>query len=194
LNGWDVSKVTIMCDSTDGSPYGMFERASSFNQDLDAWDVSRVTNMGSMFAYASSFNQSLNAWNISRVTNMQYMFYDASIFNQDLCPWGNISSFPYDTVDDMFSNSGCTIKDSPKKTRRGPFCASDCIVSVSSSVSQLYSKLSLIEHIANENHQLSAKVAAGKKKQNKKPEQSLCDCPATRSNVCPKPGQKTYKC
>ena len=49
---------------------GMFEEASNFNQPLNDWDVSSVTNMSCMFYGASSFNQPLNDWDVSSVTNM----------------------------------------------------------------------------------------------------------------------------
>ena len=39
----------------------MFYRAESFNQPLNKWDVSNVTNMWSMFYGAISFNQPLHA-------------------------------------------------------------------------------------------------------------------------------------
>ena len=48
----------------------MFNRATSFNQPLNKWNVSNVTNMACMFYGASSFNQPLNNWNVSKVTNM----------------------------------------------------------------------------------------------------------------------------
>jgi surface protein len=52
----------------------IFSGASSFNQDLSAWNVSAVTSMWSMFSGASSFNQALGAWNVSAVTTMSNMF------------------------------------------------------------------------------------------------------------------------
>ena len=45
----------------------------SFNQNIDAWDVSSVTNMSSMFKNAFQFNQPItsapNRWNVSNVLN-----------------------------------------------------------------------------------------------------------------------------
>jgi surface protein len=52
----------------------MFQHARSFNQPLENWNVSNVTNMERMFCSASSFNQSLELWNMSKVTKMQRMF------------------------------------------------------------------------------------------------------------------------
>jgi len=57
----------------------MFAGASSFNQPLNNWNVSKVTDMRWMFE-ASSFNQPLNDWNVSNVTDMDHMFVDASSF------------------------------------------------------------------------------------------------------------------
>jgi len=69
---------------------GMFA-ASSFNQPLDNWDVSSVTDMSSMFSGATSFNQSLNDWDVSGVTDMSSMFSGATSFNQPLDNW-NVSN------------------------------------------------------------------------------------------------------
>ena len=55
----------------------MFSGANSFNQPLNAWNVSQVTTMNCMFDSANSFNQPLNAWNVSQVENMSGMFYEA---------------------------------------------------------------------------------------------------------------------
>ena len=62
----------------------------SFNQDINSWDTSNVTNMEGMFAEASAFNQNIGDWNTSNVTNMNWMFFYSLIFNQDIGNW-NIS-------------------------------------------------------------------------------------------------------
>ena len=45
--------------------WALFMNASSFNQPLNNWNVSKVTNMAGMFGGATSFNQPLNDWNVS---------------------------------------------------------------------------------------------------------------------------------
>jgi surface protein len=45
----------------------MFSQATSFNQDLSAWDVSNVTNMNSLFSGASIFNGNITTWNTENV-------------------------------------------------------------------------------------------------------------------------------
>ena len=65
----------------------MFHDASAFNQPLDSWDVSNVTNMTSMFHSASAFNQPLDSWNTSKVTDMSDMFINAQAFDQPLDSW-----------------------------------------------------------------------------------------------------------
>ena len=64
---------------------------SSFNQPLNKWNVSKVTNIAWMFAGASSFNQPLNKWNVSKVTNVAGMFKNTESFNQPLNNW-NVSN------------------------------------------------------------------------------------------------------
>ena len=65
----------------------MFSKAKSFNQNINAWDVSKVKDMHSMFAVAESFNQPLDKWNTSSVKYMKEMFYRAKSFNQSLDSW-----------------------------------------------------------------------------------------------------------
>ncbi|PZW43908.1 putative secreted protein (Por secretion system target) [Mesonia algae] len=65
----------------------MFEYAYFFNQPINNWDVSNVTNMTRMFQYALSFNQPISSWDVSNVTNMISMFGQAEVFNQPIDNW-----------------------------------------------------------------------------------------------------------
>ena len=65
----------------------MFDGARSFHQPLERWDVRKVTNMKRMYCGATSFNQPLEKWDVSNVTNMELMFYGAISFHQPLERW-----------------------------------------------------------------------------------------------------------
>ncbi|HUH58310.1 MAG TPA: BspA family leucine-rich repeat surface protein, partial [Pseudomonadales bacterium] len=65
----------------------MFVEATTFNQDIGGWNVTNVTDMAGMFAGATSFNQNISNWNVSNVTDMEEMFADATAFNQDINNW-----------------------------------------------------------------------------------------------------------
>jgi len=71
--------------------YEMFRDCRIFNKPLNrldvSWDVSNVTNMANMFSGCSSFNQPLDMWNVSNVRNMYDMFKDCRIFNEPLNGW-----------------------------------------------------------------------------------------------------------
>ena len=60
----------------------MFKNASSFNQDVNDWNVENVTDMCKMWIMEpAAFNQPLNNWNVSNVTNMNCMFEYTKSFN-----------------------------------------------------------------------------------------------------------------
>jgi surface protein len=90
----------------------MFYNASAFNQPLNSWNTSNVTNMNSMFSFASVFNQPLNSWNTSNVTDMSFMFSNASEFNQDISTWV-VSSVLIKPPTDFSTGSPLTLANSP---------------------------------------------------------------------------------
>merc|ERR1740130_2655694 len=55
----------------------MFKGARAFNGDLSGWDVSAVTDMGSMFFNTWLFNGDLSGWDVRAVASMNSMFLDA---------------------------------------------------------------------------------------------------------------------
>jgi surface protein len=69
----------------------MFNNATSFNQEIGNWNVSKVTDMSYMFNGASIFTNggaiSMSGWSTSAVTNMQSMFNQAIVFAQDISFW-----------------------------------------------------------------------------------------------------------
>ncbi len=48
--------------------------AHKFNQDLNEWNVSNVTNMERMFKGAKSFNGRIDNWNVESVTELDETF------------------------------------------------------------------------------------------------------------------------
>ena len=59
--------------------------------------------MRSMFYYATSFNQPLEKWDVSKVTDFAYLFNSASSFNHSLLNW-EFSQTNLD-INSMFSES-----------------------------------------------------------------------------------------
>ena len=75
----------------------MFAKATAFNQPLNNWDTSKVTNMHGMFEFAEAFNQPLNNRRINQISdeNLIDMFTtSARAFktNQPYCTWANWSA------------------------------------------------------------------------------------------------------
>jgi surface protein len=65
---------------------GMFDRVS-FNQPLSNWDTKKATSMFAMFINNPIFNQDVSHFITSGCTNMYYIFYNCSQFNQDISSW-----------------------------------------------------------------------------------------------------------
>jgi surface protein len=66
----------------------MFYRAEKFNQPINDWDVSKVTDMSYMFYMAEKFNQPLDKWDTSKVENMKSVFYKAKAYkDHDMSSW-----------------------------------------------------------------------------------------------------------
>ena len=79
-----------ICTTNVTNMKGIFNNRIGFNQPLDSWDTSSVTDMSGMFV-ATQFNQDISSWNTSIVTNMSGMFYGAELFNQPLDNWNTSS-------------------------------------------------------------------------------------------------------
>ena len=79
ISDWDVSSVENM--------YGLFDRATHFNQPLNKWNMSSVKDISFMFCEAEAFNQNINDWDVSNVTEMQEAFVGAISYNQPLDKW-----------------------------------------------------------------------------------------------------------
>lgn len=78
----------------------MFQTALVFNQDIGKWNTLNVTDMSRQFNNALAFNQDIGKWDTSNVTNMELMFEFTLAFNQNLGSW-NIASVQF--LDGMFA-------------------------------------------------------------------------------------------
>ena len=80
--------------------------------------------MYGMFYKASAFNQPLDNWDVSSVTDMAAMFYAASAFNQNLCHFGNHYNRRTE-YKNMFDDTDCQDTVSPTSAD-GPWCKASC--------------------------------------------------------------------
>lgn len=99
VNASDVPDLSGVTDLSE-----MFYQATSFNDNINNWDVSTITNMARIFREAESFNQPLNLWDVSNVKDMTELFYFNPAFNKNIGNWDvssvtNMSStFAYATA------------------------------------------------------------------------------------------------
>merc|ERR1712032_1542571 len=126
----------------------MFRSASAFNTDISKWDVSSVTDMGSMFFHASSFNGDISKWDVSTTKKMDKMFYKATSFAQALCgKWLTTKA----SKDEMFVGSSgeiCATKSATSFTTTSTKWAPDSnedLRGVIEKCQQMHSVLSLNE-------------------------------------------------
>jgi surface protein len=67
----------------------MFDGASAFNQPLDLWDVSNVTDMKFMFMDAKAFNQNLTWWCVANIKTSPSGFdVRSALVSEHLPMWG----------------------------------------------------------------------------------------------------------
>jgi surface protein len=77
----------------------MFYKARAFNQDITAWDVSKVTDFYFMFAYANAFNQNIGATWAAPVADYMFMLTESGLnencaFVSEFCRFApSISAF-----------------------------------------------------------------------------------------------------
>ena len=88
----------------------MFMSNHSFNQNISQWDVSSVVDTSGMFSHASLFNQDINDWNTSSFITTAGMFYDADGFNQSLNKWdmSSVEDMNYMFYDTAIFNADIT--------------------------------------------------------------------------------------
>ncbi len=96
-NAENLTEVPTTLPSTIINTSWAFNSASSFDQELDTWDVTNITNMYGMFKDAVIFNGNITNWNVENVTKMTIMFAGAEAFNQNIGDW-DVSN-----VTDMYS-------------------------------------------------------------------------------------------
>lgn len=83
LGKWNPAHITNISE--------LFSDKPNVGNNIAHWDVSKVTNMGSLFE-GTSFNQDISHWDVSNCTNLGGMFEDNTAFNQDLSGWDTSSN------------------------------------------------------------------------------------------------------
>jgi len=81
-----VASVTLGVPTVIGTNFNNTFKNTTFNADINGWDVSGVTQMVSTFN-TSQINNTLDNWDVNNVLDMTNMFSLATEFNQDLSYW-----------------------------------------------------------------------------------------------------------
>ena len=74
-------------ESNATSLFALLSGQVNYNQPLNSWDISKITDLGYVFNRCSSFNQPLDNWNTSNVTNMTSVFGFNYSFDQNIGSW-----------------------------------------------------------------------------------------------------------
>ena len=90
-------ELATTCTSGIEDMNGMFNGASSFNQNISNWNTNQVTNMGFMFQGATDFDQYLSGWCVGAVTI-------SSSFDIDTPDWTLPESRPPFGIQDNCNN------------------------------------------------------------------------------------------
>jgi surface protein len=108
---WGCSNISYDYTDIPNLSEGPFIRlafaGTNFNQPVNNWDVSNITDMNNAFRLAGNFNQPVNNWDVSNVTDMSNMFWGASSFNQPLDNW-DVSSVT--SMSNMFLQSNLSVE------------------------------------------------------------------------------------
>ena len=66
----------------------MFAGCTSFNSNINSWNVESVENVSHLFEDCISFNQPLGDWDLIKANNLSYVFSGCTSFNQT--PFNNL--------------------------------------------------------------------------------------------------------
>lgn len=62
-----------------------------FNEEIDGWQLSNITDIRGLFEGTKVFNRSLASWDTRKIQYMDYLFFQAKAFNQPLTTWSTES-------------------------------------------------------------------------------------------------------